>query len=291
MVDAVLTLSGSQHRGPIHVVSRHGYLSQGHAMHGHVGIDLDAFSHMPLRAPMRRLRELARAAMAAGQPWQWVMDSLREQNAGLWGTLAHADQRVFLRHVARQWDVHRHRIPPTAARIVRELLASGQLHRHSGWLTAVEATASALRVSIAPRRGGPVQYIAADRLIDCLGMQTDIRRVIDPVVGSMRKTGLIRPGPHGMGIDTDELGIVLDAAARARRNLYAIGSVRIGQLWESIAIPELRKQAAQLVLHACTVLARTHHGAPVTEAGPRLPLGSPGGPTNRSPQRHRGSWA
>lgn len=47
-------------------------------------------------------------------------------------------------------------------------------------------------------------------------------------------------------MDTDETGAVISADGRPDPRLYAIGSVRRGQLWESIAVPELRQQAAAL---------------------------------------------
>ncbi|HBN52526.1 MAG TPA: pyridine nucleotide-disulfide oxidoreductase, partial [Stenotrophomonas sp.] len=59
-------------------------------------------------------------------------------------------------------------------------------------------------------------------------------------------------GPHGIGIDTAADGSLLDADGVADPRVQVVGSLRIGRLWESLAIPELRGQAAQAaaaVLH------------------------------------------
>jgi uncharacterized NAD(P)/FAD-binding protein YdhS len=59
----------------------------------------------------------------------------------------------------------------------------------------------------------------------------------------------VRPGPHGIGLDTDPAGALVDAGGRADPRLSTLGSVRIGRLWESVAIPELRVRAALLAEH------------------------------------------
>jgi uncharacterized NAD(P)/FAD-binding protein YdhS len=40
------------------------------------------------------------------------------------------------------------------------------------------------------------------------------------------------------------LGLVADEHHQVADGLYAMGSLLVGQLWESIAVPELREQAA-----------------------------------------------
>jgi uncharacterized NAD(P)/FAD-binding protein YdhS len=53
----------------------------------------------------------------------------------------------------------------------------------------------------------------------------------------------VLPGPHGIGIASEEQGRFLDARGVADPRLFVLGAMRIGTLWESIAIPELRGQA------------------------------------------------
>jgi uncharacterized NAD(P)/FAD-binding protein YdhS len=50
-------------------------------------------------------------------------------------------------------------------------------------------------------------------------------------------------------LDVDTNGALLDFAGTPSTSLYAIGSLRKGSLWESIAVPELRAQASQLAEH------------------------------------------
>src|SRR6201999_764853 len=50
------------------------------------------------------------------------------------------------------------------------------------------------------------------------------------------------PGPAGQGIDTSDDGRVLGVLPTAMP-LYAIGTLRRGNLWETTAMPEIREQA------------------------------------------------
>jgi uncharacterized NAD(P)/FAD-binding protein YdhS len=53
---------------------------------------------------------------------------------------------------------------------------------------------------------------------------------------------------------------LLDLAGTPSASLYAIGPLRKGSLWESIAVPELRAQASQLAEHLVhTLLAHTRN--------------------------------
>jgi uncharacterized NAD(P)/FAD-binding protein YdhS len=244
MVDAVLTLSANGHRGAIDVVSRHALMPLPHTPQGRIAFDLDAFAKLPLIARIRLLRSHALEAQRAGMPWQWLMDTLRSHSVQAWQTLSVQDQRRFLRHAARYWDVHRHRIPAAVDQRLNAMQGSGQLRLHRGRPCAIAWRDQRFEITV--DHHGARQILQADRVIDCTGMQPDIRRVSDPLVRAMLDGGLLRRGAHGIGLDTDATGTVVAADGTVQQQLYAIGSVRRGQLWESIAVPELRQQAAAL---------------------------------------------
>jgi len=245
MVDAVLTLAANRRRGRVHVVSRHALFPLPHAQHGGVPMDVDALSRLPLSQRIAALRKSASEAVARGEPWQWVMDTLRHENARLWQTLSSGEQARFLRHASRYWDIHRHRIPPAAAAVVDSMLQSGRLVRHAGRIASIVPYEGRLRVGIDPADSAAAS-IVVHRIVNCIGMQKDIERVPDDLVSSLLRRGLVRRGPHGIGLDTDADGALVDARGHADLRLFTLGSVRIGRLWESVAIPELRVQAALL---------------------------------------------
>jgi uncharacterized NAD(P)/FAD-binding protein YdhS len=61
----------------------------------------------------------------------------------------------------------------------------------------------------------------------------------------MEKT-LARPDELLLGLDVSSDGALLNASGVPSDFLFAVGPLRKGQLWESVAVPELRVQAAEL---------------------------------------------
>ena len=60
------------------------------------------------------------------------------------------------------------------------------------------------------------------------------------------RQGLVRPDPLFLGIDAAEDGAVIDAAGSKSDVLYTLGPPLKGRYWESVAVPEIRVQIAQL---------------------------------------------
>jgi uncharacterized NAD(P)/FAD-binding protein YdhS len=253
MVDTVLSLAANGHRGRIHVLSRHALLPLPHTRHVVAGFEAEALLAMSLRQRMRALREAARDAARQGLPWQAVMETARPLVQELWCTLAHDDQRRFLRHVVRYWDVHRHRIAPQVHAQLEALQASGQLRVHRGRLQTVAREGARIRVSVSMRDRRSLE-LDVDRIVNATGVEMRAQLMRNPLLSDLLGKGLARPGPHGIGIDTCAEGELVDAQGRNLPAIAVVGSLRIGRLWESIAVPELRGQAEtaarRLLAHA-----------------------------------------
>ena len=85
-----------------------------------------------------------------------------------------------------------------------------------------------------------------DYVILCTGPD-DARSITQPPLDSLVARGLARRGPHGMGIDTDpDTGQLISAAGTLVPDIYTLGPLRRGTLWESTAIPEIRSEARRL---------------------------------------------
>lgn len=242
MVDTVLSLVANGHRGRVHVLSRHALLPLPHTKHAVAGFEAETLLAMSLRQRMRALREAARDAERQGLPWQAVMEAARPLVQQLWSTLAHDEQRRFLRHVVRYWDVHRHRIAPQVHAQLEALQASGQLRLHRGRLQTVAREGTRIRVSVSMRDRRSLE-LDVDRIVNATGVEMRAQLMRNPLLSDLLGKGLARPGPHGIGIDTCAEGELVDAQGRNLAGVAVVGSLRIGRLWESIAVPELRGQA------------------------------------------------
>jgi uncharacterized NAD(P)/FAD-binding protein YdhS len=249
MADCVVSLVTAGHRGRIHVISRHGLLPLPHAHGGVADFDPQPLLLQPLRARMRTLRAHVRAAQAQGLPWQAVMERIRPLGQALWGSLEVSDQRRFLRHVVRYWDVHRHRIAESVHAQLAALERSGQLQRHRARLDAVLVQGSTLQVHTRAAHGG-TQPLNVGAVINATGVETRALAMRNPLLQQLLADGHARPGPHGLGLDSDDTGRLYDAHGQLQPGLQVVGSLRIGTLWESLAIPELRGQAQQAAVGA-----------------------------------------
>jgi uncharacterized NAD(P)/FAD-binding protein YdhS len=236
-IDVALTLTADRNRdAPITAVSRRGQLPLSHTA-------VAAPPEMPALGDCATLRDVVRAVRAeaarAGD-WRAVVDGLRPHLDELWVALTPDEQDAFLRHLARPWECHRHRMAPSVGTRVAELRAEGRL----------EVRAGGVRSMTAPAAGGllveleaGVQWFGA--VVNCAGPGR-LPAAAGSFVGSLLAAGQARVGPHGLGLDIDAAGRLVGADGRARPGLWLIGPLRRGARWETTAVPEIRQQARQL---------------------------------------------
>jgi uncharacterized NAD(P)/FAD-binding protein YdhS len=186
--------------------------------------------------------------VASTGDWRAAVDGLRPVTAQLWRGLSEADKRRFIAEDARSWDVHRHRMAPVTARRLDAVAAAGRLVRHRGTLTAVRTDRAALHVTL---DDGTTLRVAA--VVNCTGPVGSI--AADPLLTRLAQSGLVRPGPAGLGIDTADDGRILGTLPDTLPFL-AVGSLRRGNLWESTAMPEIREQAYDVA----RIVSRSLHG-------------------------------
>jgi uncharacterized NAD(P)/FAD-binding protein YdhS len=258
MLDVAMSVTGTGGRSPAKVtaVSRHALLPRVHRGMPAPGGDsvwLPALAGPPGPVRLGDLIWQVRAAMTSRpEQWQDVIDALRPEVPSLWQRLSPADQRVFLRHVARYWEVHRHRMPPATAQRITALRIAGRLRVLPARVTAVTEQAGQLRISVAA--GGAESQLAAGWLINATGPGADITATTDPLLRDLLSRGQARPDRHRLGIDASPDGAVLDSAGTPSATLFTLGPTLRGLRYETTAIPEIRDQAAALAGQLTTAL-------------------------------------
>jgi uncharacterized NAD(P)/FAD-binding protein YdhS/glyoxylase-like metal-dependent hydrolase (beta-lactamase superfamily II) len=247
MVDMVISLHSRGHRGPIVALSRRGLAPlPHHSAQPYPNFLAPETAPATVRSLVRRLRQEVDTAQAYGQDWRGVVDALRPISQGLWQRLPRAEQRRFLRHLTPYWDVHRHRIAPEIYGVLHALRQSGQLQIVAGRLVNEEPGPEGVSVTYRPRCAQTLETLTVRRIIQCTGAQTDYRTSSHPLIASLRHQGLIRPCSLGLGLETTADGTVLNGQGQRSTWLYTLGTPRRGQLWETIAVPELRHQSQSL---------------------------------------------
>jgi uncharacterized NAD(P)/FAD-binding protein YdhS len=246
MVDVVLELRAGGHRGPLHVISRHGRIHRPQRpFWPRPQCALPKAGSSPLEC-LRWLRAEMESAKREGYDWRAVITSIRSCTASIWSHWSIAQKGSFLRHARSLWDMHRHRLAPEVHTEIDALLRQGTMQVHAGRILSITENSEALLVQWRPRGRAETQTLHAARVINCTGPVTDYARVQQPLVAQLRGVGWLTPDPLGLGIETEDDGGLIDRNGRRVPGLFAIGPMCRPRLWESTAIPEIRVQAAAL---------------------------------------------
>jgi uncharacterized NAD(P)/FAD-binding protein YdhS len=263
MLDVAIALTDAHPRTAVHAISRHALLPREHHW-PRPAVTVSPMPVVPRPGETLRLTALIRdiRACATAYPgdWQDIVDALRPQIPRLWAELPETDKQLFLRRLARHWEVHRHRVPPATARRIAALRSAGRLTVHRGHAAAAHAQrGGGIRVRV--DHGGSATDLAAGWLINCTGAATDITTTADPLLQYLLVTGLARPDPLRLGLDADGHGALRDGGGRPVPGIFALGPLLRGRWFETTAIPEIRDQAATLARHLLATQAHASRGS------------------------------
>jgi len=247
MVDYVLSLLAAGHRGPITAISRHGLLPHPHRRV--VPLRIDA-AEVPLGTDVSHLlhwlRGLVRHARSLGQDWRQIVDALRPFTRDIWQNWPDPAKQRFLRHARAWWDVHRHRTAPEIDQRLRAAIAVGQVKVLAGKIASITVQPQGATVIYRRRGSAEIRTIRVDKIVECTGVSVSPRHSSNPVLQSLLQQGLIRPDPIGIGLDVTPDCAVIDRHGKASSKLFAVGPLTRGRFWETIAIPDIRVQCAEL---------------------------------------------
>lgn len=247
MVDVVLGLLEQGFKGKITAFSRHGLKPLPHVL----GLAQKSIVALPpthaASALVRALRRAAQARIKEGGDWRQSIDSLRHATPQIWQALSLAHQKQLLRHAKSFWDVHRHRIAPQVDAVLQDEHKAGRLRFLAGRIEQSQMEDGKLKLTIRPRKHPePRELLRVDHLVNCTGGHNDWSRNPSPLVQDLMQQRLVEPDPHGAGIQANAFHAVVDASGRAAGVLWVAGPALVGRDFESIAVPELRQQAAKL---------------------------------------------
>jgi uncharacterized NAD(P)/FAD-binding protein YdhS len=246
-VDVCLALNETGHSGPIYAVSRRGLLPQVHAQNSvHVILKREDLPEASVPALLRRIRRLSRRHLETGGTWQGIVGGLRPLTQEIWRALPLEEKRRFLRHARPFWDVHRHQMAPEVHLTMEEMRLRGQLRVVAGRIVSASEVGTATNVRVVQRRSFAEITIAADYLINCTGPESDARQLKIPLQKQLVADELARYDPLFLGIDTTEDGALIKNDGAILEGVFAIGPLLKGVLWETIAMPEISAQAADL---------------------------------------------
>jgi len=247
MVDLSLILSKRGHQGELIAVSRRGLLPLAHRNYEPYPSFSEEFAEPGSLLHLYRIirRHLDRAA-ELGLNAQSVIDSLRPYTQALWSNLPEVEKRRFMRHVFRYWERIRSRIPPENEAVVNKLKKKGQLRIIAGRINDLVETNNGIELHYVSRRSQSQEIIRADYVVNCIGPETNYRKVDHPLVKNLLRRGVITPGPANIGISANPDGAIISHTGNTSEILYTLGATMKGLYWEVIAVPDIRNQAENL---------------------------------------------
>lgn len=251
MVDKALELKSLGHKGLIHALSRHGLMPHVHLPELPAFPPATSLEPLPgsVREALRLTRDLISETEANGGDWRHVIDALRPVTQKIWQLWSESERRRFIRHLRCYWDVHRHGIAPGVGSMIDTMLKEGQLIIHAARLVSISEQNSGVDVRIRRRGKEDLENLNVARVINCTGADSNVKTIDEPLLKQLQEQGLLCSDALGLGPLLSKDWALVDARAKESQVLYALGPMLKGLLWESIAVPELRVQAAQLAEH------------------------------------------
>jgi uncharacterized NAD(P)/FAD-binding protein YdhS len=256
-VDVIASLDTAGHHAEIVALSRHGLVPRRHARSAGAPV---AWENRPGELLSHALLRFRRQADRLTD-WRRAFDGVREQVQDIWQTLSETERRRVLRHLRPWWDAHRHRMAPEVAARIDAQIADGRLRIVAGRMLSLRAEIGGVTITWRPRTHTSVRADRTEWVVNCTGPEGDPRRSDNNIVRRLVETGLARPDPLNLGLDVDSAGRMIGSDDASTANLYGLGPLTRGALWEVTAVPDIRIQAQRLAARIAADIARTPQSA------------------------------
>jgi uncharacterized NAD(P)/FAD-binding protein YdhS len=246
-VDVLLSLENLGYKGSYNLISRKGFLPNPHATNSTINSKKDFLNifltEYKLNNHLRKFRELVKEENLS---YQTVIDELRPHLPSIWKNYTLTDKNRFLRHLRSWWDVHRHRIPASSHKQIEELRLSDRLQVIKGKFSYayINKNLDNKKRYFIKLHGKRESLGPFDICFNCMGLWSDITKTDSPLINSLIANGLAAYDDLNLGFKTDLDGKLIGNLEEKSSNIYTLGSLRRGELWESTAVKEIRQQAA-----------------------------------------------
>ena len=239
-VDVALTLEATGFRGRIVALSRRGLAPRVHGLREPMVAAREDLVPSCI-AMLRRVR-----ARSAEVGWRSAVQELRTVTQWLWGEADMTERRRFLRHLRPWWDVHRHKLAPAVGATIELMRAEARLAVGAGRLLSITPVEGGAELVFRLRGQDAAERLRAARIVNCTGPESDIARAGEPLLDALLAAGAIRQDALRVGVDVDGDCRAIRADGRTSETLSVIGPVTRGTFWESVAVPDIRVQAARV---------------------------------------------
>lgn len=244
MVDTVMELCENKFKGRIFTISPNGFSI---LPHRHSGTSYTAFSdeikgqydlnriYSTFVNHSRKLRELGISA----EP---ITDSLRPFTQNIWINLSVTEKKRFLSHVRHLWGLARHRLPIHIHDQIQKLRIEKKLEILKGRINDIHENQDVITLEYYNKVTQQDETLHVTRIINCTGPQVNVQKSTNPLLKSLVQKGMIQSDLYRLGVVTTSEYEVVNAYDQVLQGMYTLGGNLRGMLWETTAVPELKKQ-------------------------------------------------
>ncbi len=247
MVDHVVSLQKSQHKGKIFCFSRNGYLPLPHAPIQQFVFDMNQEAK-EVKQVLDALWQNLTLAKGQDISWQNVMDALRPYTAGIWKRMSLDSKKYFLKRLRSYWEIHRHRMPVASANYLKELEGAGQLKFIAGSIQSVDCKDDTMVVHYIAKGDKNESTLAVHHIINCTGPSSDYYKTSNTLFKNLLNKGWMKQDALKLGIETGVRGEIIKSNGVVLNHAFSIGPLRKAMEWETTAIREIRTQAENVAL-------------------------------------------
>jgi uncharacterized NAD(P)/FAD-binding protein YdhS len=244
MVDTVMELCENKFKGRIFTISPNGFSI---LPHRHSGTSYNAFSeeikgqydlnriYSTFVNHSRKLRELGISA----EP---ITDSLRPFTQNIWINLSVTEKKRFLSHVRHLWGLARHRLPIHIHDQIQRLRIEKKLEIMKGRINDIHENEDTITLEYYNKSTQQQETLNVTRIINCTGPQVNVQKSTNPLIKCLVQKGMIQSDLYRLGIVTTSEYEVVNAYDQVLTGMFTLGGNLRGMLWETTAVPELKKQ-------------------------------------------------
>lgn len=249
MVDTVLGLIEKGFKGEIYSISPNGFniLAHKHIGLKYTKINEELNSDLSLYELVKIVNKHIKNVRKYGISAEPVIDAIRPHTQEIWLNLTLKEKKTFISRLRHLWGVARHRIPQHIHEKIQMLRLNNKLHIISGKLINMEDFYSYVGVEYINKKTNKFNKLKVSRVINCTGPNTIINDSSDDnFLKKCLNKGIIKQDELNLGICVDIKTLRIKNINQIYDNIFAIGTLLRGELWETTAINELRKQSEMI---------------------------------------------
>lgn len=240
-VDVLFTLHSFHYQGGFHFISKHGTFPEAHKEHLLPLLPDFKVTNIPTQLSDLILFFKQQLDLNEHLDWRQLLDAFRHCTQAMWQSFSFSTRKQFMRHLFFLWNKHRHRMSPQSHELVRCYEMSQALTLASGIIQEIIPLLNGkLQVKYIDKKTDKLVIEEANCVINCAGPNYQIKYHPDPLIQQLLQKQMVIPDDMGLGL---KLNQNRKLAGTAEGKIFALGALLFGELLETTAVPEIRKQA------------------------------------------------